>query len=260
MYKKGFTLIELLIVIGIVAILAAAVIITITPGQRLAEARDATRERHLHALQTSIYVYAVDYGDYPDTITTSTTEICNTNTVDPGDCAGHGLIDLSMLTLPTMPVDPHGGVDPNGIGYFVAKGSIILTAPKAETRTVAIGVPEEEEEEWDMSFEDQDTGSGWEKEFYTNTENAGKSGDLYVFIASYLSGGTEEYHIIVDGVWTQIYEGGNTIEIEKDDTVQFYGYMQNVGASEGIEVTLRDEDGDGDIVDTFIAGDIGVIE
>jgi hypothetical protein len=64
----------------------------------------------------------------------------------------------------------------------------------------------------------------------------------------------------VDGVWTQIYEGGNTIEIEKDDTVQFYGYMQNVGASEGIEVTLRDEDGDGDIVDTFIAGDIGVIE
>ncbi len=137
--QSGFTLIELLIVIGIIAILAAAVIITITPGQRLAEARDGVREGHLNVLQISTYLYVVDNGDYPTTITTTSTEICNTNTVDPGDCAGHGLIDLSMLTLATMPVDPHGGVDSNGTGYFIAKGSIILTAPKAETRTIAIG-------------------------------------------------------------------------------------------------------------------------
>ncbi len=69
MYKnlkrnKGFTLIELLIVIGIIAILAAAVIITITPGERLFEARESTRLSHMSAVGTAFHVTVVEDEDF----------------------------------------------------------------------------------------------------------------------------------------------------------------------------------------------------
>ena len=60
--SEGFTLIELLIVVAIIAVLAAAVIITITPGQRLLEARNATRESHMSAIGTSLHLATIDLG------------------------------------------------------------------------------------------------------------------------------------------------------------------------------------------------------
>ncbi len=60
----GFTLIELLIVIGIIAILAAAVIITITPGERLKEAREATRAAHMASIGTAAHMKVVESDDF----------------------------------------------------------------------------------------------------------------------------------------------------------------------------------------------------
>jgi len=79
--RKAFTLIELLIVIGIIAILAGAVVIAISPGERLASARDATRERHVQAIEQAVFSYQVDNeGDFPETLENSLGgEICNTN-------------------------------------------------------------------------------------------------------------------------------------------------------------------------------------
>lgn len=66
---KGFTLIELLIVIGIIAILAAAVIIAINPGQQFQQARNSTRRSHMNAIANAVYGYAVDNdGNYPDCV------------------------------------------------------------------------------------------------------------------------------------------------------------------------------------------------
>ncbi len=45
MKNKAFTLIELLIVIGIIAILAAAVIVAINPGRQFAQARDGYQKK-----------------------------------------------------------------------------------------------------------------------------------------------------------------------------------------------------------------------
>ncbi len=133
--NKGFTLIELLIVIGIIAILAAAVIITITPGQRLAEARNATRHSHLNSLSTAIYMHIIDEGDVPTGITSTLKEICNTNLLDPtcGD-----MINLSGTDI-SVPVDPHA-VD-SGTGYEVAyqDGRLAFNAKHAEDTTIAIG-------------------------------------------------------------------------------------------------------------------------
>lgn len=55
--KKGFTLIELLIVIGIISILATAVVLVLNPAQLLAQARDATRISDLGSVKSAIGLY-----------------------------------------------------------------------------------------------------------------------------------------------------------------------------------------------------------
>jgi len=136
--NKAFTLIELLIVIAIIAILAAAVIIAINPGEQLAKARDATRERHVKALESAVYIYHIDNLEFPTGITSTLTEICNTNIVE--DCTG--LVDLSNLEMGSIPVDPRGGVDNSGTGYKVAMidNRLLIDAQKAETRLVDVNI------------------------------------------------------------------------------------------------------------------------
>jgi len=133
--KNGFTLIELLIVIGIIAILAGAVVIAVSPGERLASARDATRERHMNAIKNAIYSYVIDNGTYPGEISGNLTEICNSSLEDP-DC--NDFVDLSALVpqyMSVMPIDPSKQGDEKGIGYAVAleEDKIIARATKMET-------------------------------------------------------------------------------------------------------------------------------
>ncbi|MFA6994017.1 MAG: type II secretion system protein, partial [Candidatus Paceibacterota bacterium] len=52
---SSFTLIELLIVIGILAILVAAIVITLNPAQLLQEARDSKRVQDLSSLRSAIH-------------------------------------------------------------------------------------------------------------------------------------------------------------------------------------------------------------
>lgn len=56
--KKGFTLIELLIVIGIIAVLATAVLLVLNPAQILAETRDTQRFSDLDTLKNALALYA----------------------------------------------------------------------------------------------------------------------------------------------------------------------------------------------------------
>jgi len=63
--KKGFTLIELLIVIGIIGILATAVIVVLNPAELLAQARDGTRLSDVSSINAAINLYLGTYDD-PD--------------------------------------------------------------------------------------------------------------------------------------------------------------------------------------------------
>ncbi len=139
--SKGFTLIELLIVIGIIAILASAVIVTINPGRQFASARDATRERHLQSLNQSILSYQIDNMGNLDGLglLPISTEICNTNVVEPEEC--DDLINLTILIpdyISSLPVDPLIGADSETTGYLISyqNNQLAIGAKRAETRDV----------------------------------------------------------------------------------------------------------------------------
>jgi len=97
--NQGFTLIELLIVIGIIAILAAAVIVSINPGQQFVQARNATRRNHMNTIATAVYSYVVENdGQYPE---------CEDDVLDSAD-----FIDVALCTeltpdhISSIPDDP----------------------------------------------------------------------------------------------------------------------------------------------------------
>lgn len=60
--SKGFTLIELLIVIAILGILAAAIMVAINPGQRIAAARNSRVRSDLAALGSAANIFNTDSG------------------------------------------------------------------------------------------------------------------------------------------------------------------------------------------------------
>ncbi len=116
--QKGFTLIELLIVIGIIAILAAAVIITITPGQRLREAREATRSSHMTAIGTALHMGVVDRK-----ITSLTDSAC----VASGTFANFTDDCAAVVGLSKAPVDPQNS------GLYEVRA--ILDSTRIEVKT-----------------------------------------------------------------------------------------------------------------------------
>jgi prepilin-type N-terminal cleavage/methylation domain-containing protein len=58
--KSGFTLVELLVVIAIIAILMVTVVVTLNPGQLLAQSRDSNRLSDMATLKTALSLFTVD--------------------------------------------------------------------------------------------------------------------------------------------------------------------------------------------------------
>lgn len=115
--KKGFTLIEILVVIGIIAILAAVVLIAINPARQFAQARNSQRTSNVNAILNAIGQRIADnkglFTSAGCTIDIPTTEstICATGTSVTACPAGS--IDIRACLVPTyvseIPVDPSAG-------------------------------------------------------------------------------------------------------------------------------------------------------
>ena len=137
--NKGFTLIEILIVIGIIAILAAIVIVAINPAKQFAQARNTQREAGLNTILNAVGQNIADFRGVftcaSDTLPIPTASSSVTN----GGGVAAGVKDLSCLQptyIPAFPTDPTAasGVD---TGYDISVtgiGRVLVCAPAgAET-------------------------------------------------------------------------------------------------------------------------------
>lgn len=132
--KRGFTLIELLLVIGIIAILAAVVIVAINPTKQLGDARNAQRRSDVKTILDAVYQYALDNnGNIPSGITTTARFICKSGV----NVSCNNGVSLNVLTgsyVVAIPSDPRSSTA-TGTNYriqSVQNGRITVTAPGAE--------------------------------------------------------------------------------------------------------------------------------
>ena len=138
--RAGFTLIELLLVIGIIAILAAIVIVAINPTKQLGDARDAQRRSDVNTVLNAVYQYAIDNnGTLPGNIPTGTAkEICLSGVTPDPDCittySSTNLADLEGTDVVGIPSDPQSSTA-TGTNYWIiqdANGRVTVSAPGAE--------------------------------------------------------------------------------------------------------------------------------
>ena len=137
--QQGFTLIEILVVIGIIAILAAVVIIAINPARQFAQARNTQRESNINTILNAI---GQDLADNKGVFT------CSGIGTAIGATAAHigtGTVNLACL-VPTyipsaIPFDPNGGtaVDTQYTVAVDSLGRYTLCAPNSSE--VALGSP-----------------------------------------------------------------------------------------------------------------------
>lgn len=142
--SKGFTLIEILIVIGIIAILAAIVIVAINPAKQFAQARNTQRESNINTILNAvgqrladnkgIFEGSFDIGgtDYDcDELPTSATAVTNTmGTAATGNASGN-LGCLIPTYIPAMPTEPTGVAADDYTIRLLANGRVQVCAPGA---------------------------------------------------------------------------------------------------------------------------------
>ena len=144
--QQGFTLIELLVVIGIIAVLAAIVIIAINPARQFAQARDAQRSSDLNAILNGVGQSIADGKGTPCIAVPTTTA-----TIKTGGAVN--TIDLACLVpnyIASLPFDPKTSgahwtsTTDYDTGYTIIKDAtslrITVTAPDTEIATPDIAI------------------------------------------------------------------------------------------------------------------------
>lgn len=141
---KGFTLIELLIVIGLIAVLAGAVIIALNPARQFQQARNSERMSHLSALMSNIQTnIAENKGVFCNNFAIPAT---STAISSAGANICSCLVPTYIAALPIDPslTTPFTDCTNYDTGYEISRnattGRITLTAPSTELLTTDISL------------------------------------------------------------------------------------------------------------------------
>ena len=103
--KRGFTLIEILIVIGIIAVLAAIVIVAINPARQFALARNSQRVSNVNAILNAIGQNMADNkGIFTCVPTVALPSSAKYISSTSGDVDLHACVVPTYM--PSMPIDP----------------------------------------------------------------------------------------------------------------------------------------------------------
>ncbi|MFZ2484650.1 MAG: type II secretion system protein [Minisyncoccia bacterium] len=142
----GFTLIEILVVIGIIAVLAAIVIVAINPAKQFAQARNTQRTSNVQSILNAVGQRMADNrGVFAGTFTIGTQYYCPTlvtgpttilTSTDATPAAGE-LGCLVPTYISSLPLDPATGTGTD-TGYTIAVdgvGRITVCAPAAASET-----------------------------------------------------------------------------------------------------------------------------
>lgn len=146
--NKGFTLIELLVVIGIIAILAAIVIVSINPAKRFQDARNSQRQANVESILNAMQQAIVDNkGIIPDACDidedgVDEEEIASASTIQLADedCLG--------AYLAVLPYDPSavGAFWDEDDGTYNTKYELTYDA---DTSQITISAPKSLEDGYD---------------------------------------------------------------------------------------------------------------
>ncbi len=145
MNKKGFTIIELLVVIGIIAILAAVVIVALNPARQFAQARNTQRQSNITTILNSI---GQNMADNKGIFTCAAGALPTTTTMKMASGAGNYDVAgcISPAYVASVPFDPsatgahYTSNSDYDTGYFVLVSSstsrVTVSAPSAELNEV----------------------------------------------------------------------------------------------------------------------------
>ncbi len=93
--NKGFTLIEILVVIGIIAVLAAVVLVAVNPSRQFKLARDSQRVSNVNSLLNAVHQNIAEHR-------------------------GLFFCNGSARALPTAPTVIKSSLDPNDLGHIAS--------------------------------------------------------------------------------------------------------------------------------------------